>query len=65
MCVSLYSFKSVEQASGGSQGLGKQFSYEYFNDTERTKIFLVSRSKNIYCIILLKTLNQTKTNKII
>lgn len=38
--------------TGGSQGLGKQFAYKYYNETERTKIILVSRSNDkLYTVV--------------
>lgn len=47
--------------TGGSQGLGKQFAYKYFNETERTKIILVSRSDNkLYNVVKDIESNQAK-----
>lgn len=32
--------------TGGSQGLGRQFAYKYYHETKRTKIIVVSRSRD-------------------
>ena len=51
--------------TGGSQGLGKQFAHKYFSETERTKIILVSRSKNkLYNAVKDIESNQNKHNNI-